>query len=137
MSFLCTYGMYKKRLKDFRRFWRLSYFTIEILHAIILHVTTMLLYVLLHSITLDLYYNVFFAITNPSSNRRMTHFFMFSYIASLPHFRSNKYKLNTFTVFFIILYLFTEMSSFKDVSHETAKKKVKLLIYFLYKKHTI
>ena len=33
--------------------------------------------------TLDLYYNVFVALTNPSSNRRMTDFFMLSYIASL------------------------------------------------------
>ena len=41
-------------------------------------------YMLLHYITLDLYYDVLVALTNPLSNTGMTDFFMLSYIASLP-----------------------------------------------------
>ena len=51
---------------------------------ILLHVTTMLLRVVTcYYITLD-FYEVFVALTNRSSNTRMTDLFMLSYIASLP-----------------------------------------------------
>ena len=81
-------GLIKDVLKisDALDTWVILWVTYYILlYAITLYGMTMLLgFVTCYYITLDLYCDVFVAHTNPSSNTRMTDFFMFSYIASLP-----------------------------------------------------
>ena len=56
----------------------------------------MLLYVFFtfYYLTLDLYYVVFAALTNPSSNTRMTNFFMLSYMPILPISKSVMFSNN-------------------------------------------
>ena len=61
-------------------------------------------FVTFYYITLDLYYDVFVALNNPSSNTRMTDFFMLSYIASLPCFIN--YEASVFCLF-MILFIFS------------------------------
>ena len=61
----------------------------KLLHAITCYYSTcydnvIIRFVTFYYITLDLYYYVFVALNNPSSNTLMTDFFMLSYIASLP-----------------------------------------------------
>ena len=81
-------GLIKDALKisDALDTWVILWVTYYILlYAITLYGMTMLLgFVTCYFITLDLYYDVFVALTNPSSNTRMTDFFMISYIESFP-----------------------------------------------------
>ena len=91
ISFLVRMGCIKDVFEDFRRFWRLSYIMNELLHAITCYYSTcydnaIIRFVTFYYITLNLYYYVFVALNNPSSNTHMTDFFMLSYIASLPFF---------------------------------------------------
>ena len=79
------------KILDARVILRLNYDML--LHAITPHVTTMLLrFVTCYYTTLDSYFDVFVALTNPSLNTRMTDFFMLSYIASLPSLNFKKHR---------------------------------------------